>query len=186
MPEFYPLPPEVRRRIEKWLKEHLDDMAVPDDIPCVVTHDGGESDTSAFLKFPPHGLSSSAAARLAASISEMVEEPFANELNRWLERKGVDPVSVYKGAGVTKQVWAKLRSVSERRKPNKDTALALAIGFKMTPTEADTFLASVGYAFSPTSRRDAIVRFFLAHSDWDILGINTALFDFGEKPLGGR
>ena len=180
------LPPDVRRRIEKWLKEHLDETADLDDIPSVVTHDGGEPDINAFLRLRPHGLSPTASARLSASISEMVEEPFANELNRWLERKGLDAVSVYKGAGVTKQVWAKLRSVGEGRKPSKDTALALAVGFKMTPDEADTFLASAGYAFSPTSRRDAIVRFYLAHSDWDILGINTALFDFGEKPLGER
>lgn len=182
--EFYPLPPDVRRRIEKWLKEHLVETADSDDIPCVVTHDGGEPDVRTFARFPPCGLSPAASAKLAASIGAMVEEPFANELNRWLERKGVDPVSVYKGAGVTKQVWAKLRSVSERRKPSKDTALALAVGFKMTPVEADAFLANAGYAFSPTSRRDAIVRFYLAHSDWDILGINTALFDFGERPLG--
>lgn len=186
MAGFCPLPPDVRRRIEKWLKEHLEEVSASDDIPSVVTQDGGEPVINAFERFMVHGLSSAASARLAASISEMVEEPFANELNRWLERKGLDPVSVYKGAGVTKQVWAKLRSVSERRKPNKDTALALAIGFKMTPTEADTFLASAGYAFSPTSRRDVIVRFYLAHSDWDILGVNTALFDFGEKPLGER
>ncbi len=186
MAEFYPLPPDVRRRIEKWLKEHLGDTTVSDDIPSVVTHDGGDADASVFVKFPPHRLSPAASTKLAASISAMVEEPFANELNRWLERKGLDPVSVYKGAGVTKQVWAKLRSVSERHKPSKDTALALAVGFKMTPAEADAFLANAGYAFSPTSRRDAIVRFYLAHADWDILGINTALFDFGEKPLGER
>ncbi len=186
MAEFCPLPPDVRRRIEEWLKEHLEEVSASDDIPSVVTHAGGESGINVFAKFGPRGLSSAASARLAASISGMVEEPFANELNRWLERKGLDPVSVYKGAGVTKQVWAKLRSVSEGRKPNKDTALALAVGFRMTPNEADAFLASAGYAFSPTSRRDAIVRFYLAHSDWDILGVNTALFDFGEKPLGER
>ena len=129
---------------------------------------------------------SATSARLAASVRAIAEEPFANELNRWLARKGLDSVAVYKGAGVTKQVWATLRSVGKRRKPNKDTALALAIGFRMTPDEADAFLASVGYAFSPSSRRDAIVRFYLEHSDWDILGVNTALFDFGERPLGER
>ena len=187
MAEFYPLPPNVRLRIEKWLKEHLDETDASDsDIPCVVVRDGSDLGVDAFEKTTPRYLSSTASAKLSAEIGAMAEEPFANELNRWLARKGLDPVSVYKGAGVTKQVWAKLRSVGERRKPSKDTALALAVGFKMTPTEADAFLASVGYAFSPTSRRDAIVRFFLAHSDWDILGINTALFDFGEKPLGGR
>ena len=186
MPEFYPLPPDVRRRIEKWLKERHLDATAPDDIPCVVAHDGGESHADAFLKFPPRRLSPAAAAKLAASIGKMEEEPFANELNRWLERKGLDPVSVYKGAGVTKQVWAKLRSATEGRKPSKDTALALAIGFKMTPDESDEFLASAGYAFSANSRRDAIVRFYLEQSDWDILGVNAALFDFGEKPLGER
>ena len=186
MADFYPLPPDVRRRIEKWLREHLVETADSDDIPCVVTHDGEDTSARGFINIPPHCLSSSASTKLAATIGAMAEEPFASELNRWLARKGLDPVSVYKGAGVTKQVWAKLRSVNERRKPNKDTAMALTVGFRMTPDEADTFLASAGYAFSPSSRRDAIVRFYLAHSDWDILGINTALFDFGEKPLGER
>ena len=186
MAEFHPLPPDVRRRIEKWLKEHLDETACSDDIPGVVTRDGRGSAINIFSKVPPRYLSSVASAKLAAEIGAMAEEPFANELNRWLARKGMDPVAVYKGAGVTKQVWAKLRSVTSGRKPNKDTALALTVGFKMTPGEADMFLASAGYAFSPSSRRDVIVRFYLAHSDWNILGINTALFDFGEKPLGER
>ena len=70
--------------------------------------------------------------------------------------------------------------------PDKDTALALAVGFRMTPDEADEFLSRAGYAFSPSSRRDAIVRFYLANADWDILGVNSALFGFGEKPLGER
>ena len=122
--EFYPLPPDVRRRIEMWLKEHLVETADSDDIPCVVTHDGGEPDVRTFARFPPCGLSPAASAKLAASIGAMVEEPFANELNRWLERKGVDPVSVYKGAGVTKQVWAKLRSVSENSTESSRTAAA--------------------------------------------------------------
>ncbi len=187
MSDFYPLPPDVRRRIEKWLKEHLDETEVSDsDVPCVVTRDGGDFAVNVFSKIPPRGLSSTASARLAATIGAMTEEPFANALNRWLARKGMDPVAVYKGAGVTKQVWAKLRSVAGGRRPNKDTAMALTVGFKMTPDEADEFLASVGYAFSPSSRRDAIVRFYLAHADWDILGVNTALFSFGEKPLGER
>ena len=30
------------------------------------------------------------------------------------------------------------------------------------------------------------VRFYLANADWDILGVNSALFGFGEKPLGER
>ena len=184
--EFCPLPPDARRRIEKWLKEHFDETAGSDDATSVVSCGDADFSNDIFKKLQPRFLSSSASARLAASVRAMAEEPFANELNRWLERKGLDPVAVYKGAGVTKQVWAKLRSVSEKRKPNKDTALALTIGFKMTPDEADEFLASAGYAFSPSSRRDAIVRFYLAHSDWDILGVNTALYDFGEKTLGER
>ena len=81
MSEFYPLPPDVRRRIEKWLKEHLEETTDSDDIPCVVTHDGGEPDARTFARFPPCGLSPTASAKLAASISAMVEEPFVNELN---------------------------------------------------------------------------------------------------------
>ena len=186
MAEFYPMPPDVRKRIEKWLKEHVDEVASSDDVPCVVVHEGSGFTASLLEKLAPRRLSPTASAALAAKLEAMHDEPFANVLNRWIERKGLDPVAVYKGAGVTKQVWAKLRSAAGGRRPNKDTALALAVGFRMTPEEADEFLSSAGYAFSPSSRRDAIVRFYLANADWDILGVNSALFEFGEKPLGER
>ena len=186
MSEFCPLPPDARKRIEKWLKEHVDEVDSSDDVPSVVVHEGAGFTATLLEKLAPRRLSPMASATLAAKVEAMHEEPFANELNRWLERKGMDPVAVYKGAGVTKQVWAKLRSTVGGRRPNKDTALALAVGFRMTPDEADEFLSSAGYAFSPSSRRDAIVRFYLANADWDILGVNSALFDFGEKPLGER
>jgi hypothetical protein len=153
---------------------------------CVRRNDFIHGNTSLLEKLAPRRLSPTASAALAAKLEAMHDEPFANVLNRWIERKGLDPVAVYKGAGVTKQVWAKLRSAAGGRRPNKDTALALAVGFRMTPEEADEFLSSAGYAFSPSSRRDAIVRFYLANADWDILGVNSALFEFGEKPLGER
>jgi len=60
MAEFYPLPLDLRRRIEKWLKEHLDEMAVSDDIPCVVTRNGSNFDHSTFAKIQPRYLSSTA------------------------------------------------------------------------------------------------------------------------------
>lgn len=186
MAEFYPIAPDVRRRIEKWLEEHRDATGSPDDVPCVVVNEGSGFTESLLERLVPRRLSPAASVRLSAEVAAMHDEPFANELNRWLERKGLDPVAVYKGAGVTKQVWAKLRSAASGRKPNKDTALALTVGFRMNPDEADEFLSSAGYAFSPSSRRDAIVRFYLANADWDILGVNSALFDFGEKPLGER
>jgi len=186
MSELCPIPPDVRKRIEKWLKEHVDETSSSDDVPCVVVNEGAGFTASLLDKLIPRRLSPTASATLAAKMESMREEPFANELNRWLERKGLDPVAVYKGAGVAKQVWAKLRSGSGGRRPSKDTALALAVGFRMTPEEADEFLSSAGYAFSPSSRRDAIVRFYLANADWDILGVNSALFEFGEKPLGER
>ena len=186
MAEFYPMPPDARKRIEKWLEEHACETGSPNAVPCVVAHDESDFDVSLLERLAPRRLSPTASASLAAKMKTMRDEPFANELNRWLERKGLDPVAVYKGAGVTKQVWAKLRSAAGGRRPNKDTALALAVGFRMTPEEADEFLSSAGYAFSPSSRRDAIVRFYLANADWDILGVNSALFEFGEKPLGDR
>lgn len=186
MSDFQPLPPDVRKRIEKWLKEHMDEAGSPDEGSCVAV--GGDSGFSASLleRLLKRRLSPAASSILAKKMAAMRDEPFANVLNRWTERKEMDPVAVYKGSGVTKQVWAKLRSAAGGRRPNKDTALALAVGFRMTPEEADEFLSSAGYAFSPSSRRDAIVRFYLANADWDILGVNSALFGFGEKPLGER
>ena len=64
MPEFCPLPPDVRRRIEKWLKEHLDESAGADDVPCVVSRDGSDLNVDALAKIPPRRLSSSPSTNL--------------------------------------------------------------------------------------------------------------------------
>ena len=204
--------PEGRRReIERWMRTHfnLDDDG---SAPTGIDHDGNPVFDNPFKVPPPSGLEllkrkvrrlfgskealfdevMKGPRRLDPRRTEMLKarleeegEPFCNVLNRWLQRTGLDPVSVYTGADVTKQTWSKLRSTAETRRPSKGTALALVVGFRLNLADAMEFLAEAGSAFS-NSRRDLIVRFFVEQGVFNIYEINAALIEFGEKPLNER
>jgi len=67
---------------------------------------------------------------------------------------------------------------------SKSTALALAIGLRLSVQEAQDLLARAGFAFSPCDKRDLIVRYFLENGDHDIARVNAALYDFDQSLLG--
>ena len=66
MADFYPMPPDVRKRIEKWLKEHEDEVGSSDDVPSVVVNEGSGFTASLLEKLAPRRLSPTASAALAA------------------------------------------------------------------------------------------------------------------------
>ena len=199
---FAPIPLHRRREIEAWLAAHRDALDDAPGTPVGVKHDGTPVYTSPFpprtveglfgrifRRRPPldgkRRLDPRQTAELAARLAEG-ERPFCDELNRWLVAKALDPADVYHAADITKQTWAKLRNVTEPRRPNKATALALTIGFQMTVAEAKEFLAAAGYAFSSALRTDLIVRYFLEQRRWNIHEVNATLVAFGEKSLTAR
>ncbi len=40
-----------------------------------------------------------------------------------------------------------------------------------------------GYAISPISQTDAVVRYFIEHKDYNVIKIDMVLFDYGLDPL---
>lgn len=135
------------------------------------------SDTGAL---PP--LGSSAPGRTLEEAVLHLDESFSELLLRYIDRKGMTDVEVYKRANLDRKHFSKLRKSSYR--PGKQTAVALAIALRLNLDETTDLLARAGYALSPSSRADVIVRFFIEEGNYDIFAVNEALFSFGEKLLG--
>ena len=68
--------------------------------------------------------------------------------------------------------------------PKKNTAVAFALALRLNVDETKDFLKRAGYAFSPSSKFDLIVEYFIDQKVYDIYTINLALFEHGQPLLG--
>ena len=55
---------------------------------------------------------------------------------------------------------------------------------KLNIDEAKDFLGRAGYAFSPSSKTDLIVQYFIENEVYEIMTINLALYEHDEPLLG--
>lgn len=120
------------------------------------------------------------------SLDEVIGNPgdsFQERLFKLIDRSGLDDVSMYKKANITKKVFSDIRS-KKSYKPSKKTAVALIIALELPMDEAQDLLARAGFAFSPSSRFDLIVGYFISHGIYDIYTINEVLFANKQECLG--
>ncbi len=108
---------------------------------------------------------------------------FRDKLFELIDARGLADPEVYKRANIDRKLFSKIRS-SEEYTPKKKTALALAVALKLSLAETEDLIARAGYALSPSSRFDMIIKFFITHSDYDIYKINATLFAYDEPLLG--
>ena len=69
--------------------------------------------------------------------------------------------------------------------PSKRTALALAIGLKLSLEETEDLLKRAGFALSNSVMFDVIVEYFIKNEKYNIFEINEVLFDYDQAQLGG-
>lgn len=103
-------------------------------------------------------------------------ETFCDKLFNLIHEKKLNDVEVYKKANLDRKHFSKIRS-NVNYKPTKKTALALAIALHLNKDETVDLLARAELAFSPSSKSDLIVSYFI----WEI---NNMLFKFGLPTLG--
>ena len=104
-------------------------------------------------------------------------ETFQQRLFKLIDASGMDDVTVYK------KVFSRIRCKADY-KPKKKTAVAFAVALKLDlPTTLD-LLSRAEIAFSPSSRFDLIVTYFITNKIYDIYEINAALFKYGQPILG--
>ncbi len=103
-------------------------------------------------------------------------ETFQEKLMRMIKERGYDNKEVYKRANLDRKVFSKIKG-NPLYTPKKSTAIALAIALRLNMDEARDLLGRAGYAFSPGSKADLIVEYFIENGVYDVYTIDTALFD---------
>ncbi len=108
-------------------------------------------------------------------------ESFEKHLQQLINKKGLKNAEVYAAANINKQYFSKL--LKGKVRPSKEKVLALAVGLHLNMDETVDFLGLAGYAFSPISQTDAVVRYFIEHENYNVIKIDMVLFDYGLDPL---
>lgn len=117
------------------------------------------------------------------ALINSLDESFSTSLLRLIDAKGLDDVTVYKRANLSRKLFSKIRT-GKSYTPSKPTALALAIALELTLPETQDLLKRAGLALSKSNLFDVIIEFFIVNQIYDIHTINTALFDLDQALLG--
>ncbi|MBR6401690.1 MAG: hypothetical protein IKS17_10825 [Firmicutes bacterium] len=123
-----------------------------------------------------------ASGRHLSDVIDQLEETFTERLFELIGEKGLSNAEVYKRACIDRKLFSKMQCDSSY-KPSKKTAFALIIALELNLDEARDMLARAGYAFSPSSVFDLIIRFFIENGVYDMYTINTALYEHGVQTL---
>ena len=112
-----------------------------------------------------------------------VGESFHEMLFTRIDMSGMTDVEIYKRANIDRKLFSKIRS-NPAYHPRKQTVLALAIALKLNLADTIDLLARAEYAFSPGSKGDLIVKYFIEQEVYDIMAINFALDEYNQPVLG--
>ena len=116
-------------------------------------------------------------------ILERSEDTFQQKLFKLIEESGMDDVTVYKKANIDRKVFSRIRCKKDY-KPTKKTAVAFAIALQLDMPALLDLLSRAEIAFSPSSKFDLIITYFVTNKVYDIYEINAALFKYGQPILG--
>ena len=116
-------------------------------------------------------------------VMKQVGESFQERLFRLIDERGLQDPQVYKRANIDRKLFSKIRCNADYS-PGKRTVLALAVALELNLDQASDLLARAGFAFSPSSRMDLIVKYCIEHHIYDIIEVNTILFDYDLPLLG--
>ncbi len=130
----------------------------------------------------PHTVCNAAPRRLEDLLNEM-EETFSEMLFRLIDQRGMSDPEVYKRANMDRRLFSKIRS-NPNYQPTKSTVFALAIALQLNLDQTTDLLCRAGFAFSPSSKTDLIIKYFIREGIFNIHTVNEALFSYEQKLLG--
>ena len=126
------------------------------------------------------------AGKKAQSLEEVLSgagDSFRDKLFQLIRQSGMDDVTVYKRANLDRKLFSRIRNYPNYR-PNKRTAVALAVALELDLPAMQDLLARAEIAMSPSSKFDLIIGYFVSHGNYDIFEINAALFQYDQPILG--
>ena len=125
------------------------------------------------------------AASKAASLEDMLKQTdagFTETLLKLIDKTGKKDSEIYNKANVSRQHFSKIRNNPEYR-PTKQTALAFAIALELNIEETQDLIGRAGYTLTNSSKFDVIIRFFIESKNYNMMDINTTLFEFDQMLL---
>lgn len=118
---------------------------------------------------------------LEESLKKIHKYSFAGYLQQLINKKGMKNSEVYATANITKQYFSKL--INGKVNPSKEKVIALAIGLHLNMDETKDILKIAGYALSPFSQTDTVVKYFINNKDYNVIKLDILLYDFGLDPI---
>ncbi len=117
------------------------------------------------------------------TMSFVADESFSEYIRRLLKEKQLEDVDVYKKCNMDRKLFNHIKNDSLYR-PKKETAVAVAIGFRLNMSETEKLLNKAGFVLSDSFVFDKIIRYCISNSIYDIYDINEILFQYDQKTLG--
>lgn len=120
---------------------------------------------------------------LNEALKNIYTDSFAKHLQMIINKKGLKNSQVYAAANISKQYFSKL--LNGKVNPSKEKVLSLAVGLRLNLDETIDLLKLAGYAFSPISQTDLVVKYFIENKKYNVIEIDIYLFDLGLDTLSG-
>lgn len=113
------------------------------------------------------------------------DETFTEMVLRIMEEKKLKPAEVYNAANLDRKAFSKIKT-NINFHPNKLTAISIAVGLKLTVSEAQRLLGTAGYSLSRSDKFDLIIMYCLDNKIYKYMEINFMLDDYGFEGIGQR
>ncbi len=123
---------------------------------------------------------------VAASLPDFLKQAdagFTETLLKLIDKTGKKDSEIYKKANLSKQHFSKIRN-NLHYKPNKQTAIALALALELDLEQTKDLIGRAGFALSNSSKFDLIIRYFIEQKNYNVVEINMALYEFDQNLLG--
>ena len=122
----------------------------------------------------------------AMSLEDMLKQTdagFTETLLKLIDDSGKKDSEIYKKALLSKQHFSKIRN-NPNYKPTKPTAIALALALELDLDATKDLIGRAGYALTNSSKFDLIIRYCIENKKYNVVEINTVLYEFDQNLLG--
>lgn len=173
--------PVVSAELHKAIEQYIERNYRPDNTPrkCLVVDKKG-----LFRSLSKRSTSHSELMRGLSYLLSKLEDnaTFSEKVLWWIEKKERKPSEIYGKVGISKQLFAKIRS-NPQYHPTKETVFAFAIALHLDKKDTIDLLKRAGYALSDSSISDTIVSFFIDNERYNIDEINEVLYEYECRTL---
>ena len=117
------------------------------------------------------------------NVLKQKDAGFTETLLKRIDDSGKKDSDIYKKALLSKQHFSKIRNNPDY-KPTKPTAIALALALELDLEATKDLIGRAGYTLTNSSKFDLIIRYFIELGHYNLVEINTVLYEFDQSLLG--